>query len=195
MKMRRPGPPSSAATVTGVLCDALCFGFLCSRFEYACSKPPRPTPCEGCASAILIPTAIRVARPLVAWLRPEVVWWRNARIRCGWATAIPAATTRTAASANSDFQRQAIAASAKTATERRPTADDQHSRREYRDHEKAPVDRRVIENGVHSEQGSVDVALVQHRVLEDGLRLVLVEAGDGEDEGHRHELRVKDPDA
>src|SRR5205814_4375064 len=108
-KMRRPGPPSSAATVTGVLCEALCFGFLPSLFEYACSKPPRPTPCDGCALAILIPTAIRVARPLVAWLRPDVVWRRSACITFGWVTAIPAATTSRAASANSDLQRETTA--------------------------------------------------------------------------------------
>src|SRR5437764_61718 len=74
-------------------------------------------------------------------------------------------------------------------------ANDEHRGRDQRDDEEAPVDRRVVEDRVDAEESLEDVALVQLRVLEDGLGLVLVEAHDGEDERHRHELAVEDPDS
>src|SRR6266513_270564 len=90
-----------------------------------------------------------------------------------------------------------MAVNAKTATsnaaEGWPTADDQHCGRNQRDHEEASVDRRVEEDGVDPEERLVDVALVQLRVLEDGLGLVLVEADHRKDEGPRHELPEQEP--
>ena len=75
-KSARPGTPVSAATVTGVSCDAAVFGslpFRCTRSAYARLKPPTPTPRTGCALAIRIPLATRLALPLDALLSPEVV--------------------------------------------------------------------------------------------------------------------------
>ena len=87
-KSASPTTPVSAATVTGVSCDAAVFGSLPfsfgnTRSAYARLKPPTPTPRTGCAFAIRIPLATRLARPLEALFSPLVVWCCSERRICG----------------------------------------------------------------------------------------------------------------
>ena len=94
----RPPPPRPSRECCATRSASVCFPV---RFEYACSKPPRPTPCVGMRSRDLIPTAIRVARPLVALLSPRdrVVPQRMLQLRLR-SRRSRRATTRTAANAN-----------------------------------------------------------------------------------------------
>jgi hypothetical protein len=67
--MAKPTMPSSAATVSGVVCDLSRFAESCvfASSLLACGCPPTPTPTIGwCSKAIQVTRASRV-RPLVAW--------------------------------------------------------------------------------------------------------------------------------
>ena len=77
----------------------------------------------------------------------------------------------------------------------RPAAEDEHDRRDHREHEEPPVHRRIPEHGVDAEEGRVRVRVDHLRVLEDVPRLVLVEADDRERERHHREHRVQRPQA
>ena len=206
-----PTSPVSAATVTGVVCDAAFFGSLplnLTRSAYARLNPPAPTPVSGWCTAMRIPLATRLERPLVTSFRPCDVWCCSDRRTCGCATESqparrararprrgrasarrrrPHRSRRRAAQRSSTASRRSRArARSRRAPGRderpaeRPAADDEHDRRDHREHEKAPVHRRVPEDGVHAEERRIRVRVDHLRVLEDVPRLLLVEADDRE---------------
>ena len=219
-KSRRPGRPSSAATVTGVVCDAAAFGSLprrCARSLYARRNPPTPTPITGWWIATLTPFETSVERPLVTCDR-------DARWRTAGETTIAAITTTIPATTRSrPARRQATTPPTTIAAIRarkldcendgsspahvipsvsddrdspqRVAASEQHDdeARDDRDHEEAPVDRRVVEDRVDAVEPPtrrVRVVDLHLRVPEDVARLVLDDPDHREHERHHCELDV-----
>ncbi len=98
-----PTIPCSAATVTGVVCDATRFGsfpLIPRRCAYSRENPPAPTPATGWSSAIRIPWPTRFARPDVIRFTPErdfpTMSWRT----CGTASTTAHVTAPSATSAS-----------------------------------------------------------------------------------------------
>ena len=90
--------PVSAATVTGVECDAAFFGSRPGspvRSAKACLKLPVPTPATGWSAAIRSPFETRPARPLVAASRPA---FDSSSSRCRTCGVAKPTETRTTAS-------------------------------------------------------------------------------------------------
>ena len=115
-----PGTPVSAATVTGVLCDAAAFGslpFRPARSAYARLKPATPTPTAGWSTAMSTPREISEARPLVASFQPLLVCSSSVWRTCGAEN--PSASATAAVSA--------------IASERAPAPDER--RRDQRPHD------------------------------------------------------------
>ena len=99
----RPTIPPSAATVTGIVCEATRFGSLPgipSRRAYSCEKPPAPTPASGWSSVIRIPWPTRFARPEVIRLAPERDLPTSSCRTCGTASSTTAVTPASATRAS-----------------------------------------------------------------------------------------------
>ena len=184
-----PGMPVSAATVTGVVCEAAAFGSLPaspSRSAYARLKPPMPTPATGWWSAIRIPLPTSAARPLVALFQARRGCARERCRTCGVARpereherrraqrrhARASARAAPAATAPGDQRREARLREreerptharrrgrAASATRRRPRQDDDEPG-EDRDDEESPVDRRVVEDRVARKNGAYAFATI-----------------------------------
>ena len=127
-----PGIPLSAATVTGVLCDAAFFGSFPLRrvsSPYECLNPPTPTPNTGFCLAILIPFETSPARPLVEASRPEPEFFNSALRTCGLATLTARKTTATTAIAIAARRCQMTAATMSTATIKPPKLDCEYEKK------------------------------------------------------------------
>ena len=95
--------PSSAATVTGVVCDATRFGSrpgIPRRRAYSREKPPAPTPSTGWSSVIRKPWPTRFARPEVTLLTPERDFPTISSRICGTASRTAHVTRPSATSAS-----------------------------------------------------------------------------------------------
>ncbi len=104
--------PPSAATVTGIVCDATRFGSLPGiprRRAYSCENPPAPTPISGWSAVMRRPWPTRFARPDVIRLTPDLDLPTSSWRTCGTARSTTAVAAARATSASVALFPQATA--------------------------------------------------------------------------------------